>query len=352
MPLNFPDNPVDNQVYSPTPQKAWVYNASQGTWLASNVSSQGTKVTVQDAAPQDSDQGDLWFNSETGSLNVNYDDETSEQWVNISSSGIIESDDIINDNTMLTASESTLATSSSIKAYVDSIPKERSLSLVDITFDTSTDETILTNLGLAGLQLNGFDGSTKTLAQIQSIISIPCSQFFPDIADGVRTFLAHNGQANKYRPWFQYTFTPTRVGKIAGSISFPGRGLPEFGPNLLVSDITEATATTLAHELIDNTSMNSSGHTHRTIFTLDIDSSQVGVERTIVFSIISPKAASTNWRTATNYDPQVSLNASLEPGWPTALPIGKTDAITTSLGGRKESQVRLMMHYIAGIDTQ
>ena len=121
MPLNFPDNPVDNQVYSPTPQKAWVYNASQGTWLASNVSSQGTKVTVQDAAPQDSDQGDLWFNSETGSLNVNYDDTTSEQWVNISSSGIIESEDVINDNTMLTASESTLATSSSIKAYVDDI---------------------------------------------------------------------------------------------------------------------------------------------------------------------------------------------------------------------------------------
>ena len=121
MPLNFPDNPVDNQVYSPTPQKAWVYNASQGTWLASNVSSQGTKVTVQDAAPQGSDQGDLWFNSETGSLNVNYDDTTSEQWVNISSSGIIESEDVINDNTMLTASESTLATSSSIKAYVDDI---------------------------------------------------------------------------------------------------------------------------------------------------------------------------------------------------------------------------------------
>jgi len=131
MPLNFPDNPVDNQVYSPTPQKAWVYNASQGTWLASNVSSQGTKVTVQDAAPLNSDQCDLWFNSETGSLNVNYDDTTSEQWVNISSSGIIESEDVINDNTMLTASESTLATSSSIKAYVDDIVRA-TVSLDDI----------------------------------------------------------------------------------------------------------------------------------------------------------------------------------------------------------------------------
>ena len=235
-------------------------------------------------------------------------------------------------------------------------PLEKSLSIIDIAFDTLTSETILTSLGLSGLQTTGFYQPTPgqyPISQIQDALPIPCSQFFPDVTTdngSARVFYAHNGAANTYRPWFQYKFTPTRIGKILGSISLPGRGLPETGPNLVVSDITDTDATTLAYEMIENTSSASSGSTHRTLFSVDINESQIGVERTIVFSILSPAAGTSNWFISPAYVPHTSTNATNFPTWPVSLPSNKTTAINNSLVGTKNPQVRLMMYYIAGPD--
>jgi hypothetical protein len=83
MALDFPANPVDGQIYN-----SYIYNGSVGAWKAREESA---AVTITSPiAPATANPGDLWFNSSIGILFAYYSDGSSEQWVEVVSSGILD----------------------------------------------------------------------------------------------------------------------------------------------------------------------------------------------------------------------------------------------------------------------
>ena len=52
-------------------------------------SSVGASVSTDDNAPSTPSDGDLWWDSVNGRLNVYYDDGNSSQWIDTSSNGIL-----------------------------------------------------------------------------------------------------------------------------------------------------------------------------------------------------------------------------------------------------------------------
>lgn len=81
MALDFPANPTNGQVYD-----SYVYNSTVGAWQAREDSA--TVAVTSPTAPATANNGDIWYNSNSGVSYVYYDDGTSAQWVEIVSSAV------------------------------------------------------------------------------------------------------------------------------------------------------------------------------------------------------------------------------------------------------------------------
>lgn len=81
MALDFPANPINGQVYD-----SYVYNSTVGAWQAREDSA--TVAITSPTAPATANNGDIWYNSNTGVSYVYYSDGTSAQWVEIVSSAV------------------------------------------------------------------------------------------------------------------------------------------------------------------------------------------------------------------------------------------------------------------------
>lgn len=82
--LDFPSSPTDGQTYTAN-GNTWTYESATASWLATNAG--GASVTVDTTAPLSPSLGDLWWDSTNGVLRVYYNDGTSSQWVDASTSG-------------------------------------------------------------------------------------------------------------------------------------------------------------------------------------------------------------------------------------------------------------------------
>lgn len=81
MPLDFPANPTDGQVYG-----SYVYSTSTGVWKAKP--SSATVATTSQVPPSTANNGDIWIDTSDGIAYFYYDDGTSTQWVEVMSSGV------------------------------------------------------------------------------------------------------------------------------------------------------------------------------------------------------------------------------------------------------------------------
>lgn len=78
MAINFPDNPVDGEIYiNPSNGSTWQWLDANDSWNQRALST----AAVTDTLPTTPNVGDLWFNTETAQLLVWYDDGDSTQWV-------------------------------------------------------------------------------------------------------------------------------------------------------------------------------------------------------------------------------------------------------------------------------
>lgn len=64
-----------------------LYIRTGGAWEIA--SGGGASVTTSDDAPSAPDDGDLWYETDTGSMFVYYDDGASQQWVEVGTAGVI-----------------------------------------------------------------------------------------------------------------------------------------------------------------------------------------------------------------------------------------------------------------------
>ncbi len=76
MPINFPSSPANNQTYSYGGQ-SWYWANNVGVWQSST----GPTFTTSDTAPAGPASGDLWWNSNLGTLFIYYNDGDTSQWV-------------------------------------------------------------------------------------------------------------------------------------------------------------------------------------------------------------------------------------------------------------------------------
>jgi hypothetical protein len=75
--LNFPADPDDQDEYD-----NYIYNASKDVWERKAISAAFiAKFFVSDTAPASAENGDVWFDSETGASYMYYQDVDDFQWV-------------------------------------------------------------------------------------------------------------------------------------------------------------------------------------------------------------------------------------------------------------------------------
>jgi len=82
MPIDFPDSPTPNEVFS-SDGKKWIYINSRWELVAST---EGASIEVSATAPENPDEGDLWFDSSSGATYIFYDN----FWVEVGVAGSIE----------------------------------------------------------------------------------------------------------------------------------------------------------------------------------------------------------------------------------------------------------------------
>lgn len=81
MPLDFPSNPIDGQIYG-----NYIWSSSAGAWKSKPTVG---SITVQSpTAPTSANAGDVWINTNDGTAFSYMNDGTSFQWVEIISSGV------------------------------------------------------------------------------------------------------------------------------------------------------------------------------------------------------------------------------------------------------------------------
>lgn len=86
MPLNFPNSPTANQVFTDsTTGNRYTWDATRKLWryTANTFSS----VAIQGGAPGDPAPGALWWDSDAGRMYIYYNDGDSSQWVEASPTG-------------------------------------------------------------------------------------------------------------------------------------------------------------------------------------------------------------------------------------------------------------------------
>lgn len=80
--LDFPATPTNGQVYTQD-GSSWTYDSTKGTWRSSPYEP-GAAITSA-TAPTTPQNGDIWFNTNDGTLYTYYNDGTSSQWVELRS---------------------------------------------------------------------------------------------------------------------------------------------------------------------------------------------------------------------------------------------------------------------------
>ena len=88
MPLDFPSNPIDGEVFD-----AYVWSASKGVWQAKE--EQAPITITSPTVPTTAQNGDLWFNTSNGLIFTYYDDGSSAQWVEVLSSAVPSTNEIM-----------------------------------------------------------------------------------------------------------------------------------------------------------------------------------------------------------------------------------------------------------------
>lgn len=81
MALDFPANPTNGQAYG-----SYIYNSAIGAWQSKE--DPATVAVTSTTAPATANNGDIWYNTNTGVSYVYYNDGTSAQWVEIVSSAL------------------------------------------------------------------------------------------------------------------------------------------------------------------------------------------------------------------------------------------------------------------------
>lgn len=81
MALDFPANPTNGQAYG-----SYIYNSTIGAWQSKE--DPATVAVTSTTAPASANNGDIWYNTNTGVSYVYYNDGTSAQWVEIVSSAL------------------------------------------------------------------------------------------------------------------------------------------------------------------------------------------------------------------------------------------------------------------------
>ena len=81
MPLDFPANPTNGQIYG-----SYVYNSTTGAWQAREDSR--TVAILSSTVPSSANPGDIWVNTNDGISFVYYNDGTSAQWMELLPSGV------------------------------------------------------------------------------------------------------------------------------------------------------------------------------------------------------------------------------------------------------------------------
>ena len=88
MSLDFPSNPIDGEVFD-----AYVWSASKGVWQARE--EQAPITITSPTVPTTAQNGDLWFNTSNGLIFTYYDDGSSAQWVEVLSSAVPSTNEIM-----------------------------------------------------------------------------------------------------------------------------------------------------------------------------------------------------------------------------------------------------------------
>lgn len=82
MPLNFPNSPTANQIYTDsTTGNRYLWDATNNVW---RWTPNTISLVVQSLAPGSPSSGQLWWNADLGRLFIYYNDGNSSQWVEAS----------------------------------------------------------------------------------------------------------------------------------------------------------------------------------------------------------------------------------------------------------------------------
>jgi hypothetical protein len=76
MALDFPANPVDGEAFS-----SYIWSESRGAWKAREESA--AVSVISPTAPTSGSVGDIWYNSNSGTPYIYYDDGDTVQWVEL-----------------------------------------------------------------------------------------------------------------------------------------------------------------------------------------------------------------------------------------------------------------------------
>jgi hypothetical protein len=161
MPLNFPNSPTANQIYTDsTTGSRYSWDATNGVWrwAPNNVS-----LVVQTLAPGTPSDGQLWFNSELGRLFIYYSDGDSSQWIEASpASGSVDVSllqsyvNVASDLSILAFVQSNTAYAQANAAYTQSNNAYVAVNTAT-QFVVKNNETTLINTGYTTTSFNAGD---------------------------------------------------------------------------------------------------------------------------------------------------------------------------------------------------
>ena len=80
--MNFPDSPSNGDTVTLN-GKEYSYSSANSTWLPASEAVSASTI-LSDTAPVSPSAGDLWYNTDNGTMNVYYNDGSSSQWVGTS----------------------------------------------------------------------------------------------------------------------------------------------------------------------------------------------------------------------------------------------------------------------------
>mgnify|MGYP001374662697 CR=1 FL=1 len=87
MALNFPSSPSNGDLY-----ENYIYNSTEGTWQLVSIDNIYTGASISGSAPSSPVSGDMWWDSDNGTLFIYYNDGTNSQWVDAAGPGVAVQD--------------------------------------------------------------------------------------------------------------------------------------------------------------------------------------------------------------------------------------------------------------------